>query len=162
MLEIKKMQFDECHLVVDLIHKLASEEGHNNLVKVDASQLQEDGFGAHPLFEAYIARIDDAIVGFTLYTYLYSGWLGRRLLYIEDLYILPEYRNQGFGKMFLHFLARTAHNQNIQLVWETERESFAKRQFFHSLGAKDRSDKVGQYLSGNALKNFVETPIHLG
>ncbi len=162
MIEINKMKFEECHLVVKLIHELAKEQNLSSMVKVTPERLQEDGFGSHPKFEAWLARIDDAVLGFSLITHLYSGWLGEQLLYIEDLYILPEYRNRGYGRFFLHFLAQQAYNQNIQLVWETERNNFARRQFYYHMGAKDRTDKVGFYMGGDSLDRFVKIPILQG
>ena len=68
--------------------------------KIDAKELEEDGFGSNPFYHCFAAENPDKpneLVGFVLYFFTYSTWEGRSI-YMEDLYVTPAFRGKGLGK----------------------------------------------------------------
>src|SRR5690349_18901008 len=83
--------------VYALIQELAVFEKAPDEVTNTLADMQEDGFGANPVFEFFVAEADNTIVGLCLYYMAYSTWKGR-MLYLEDLVITEAYRRYGVGK----------------------------------------------------------------
>ncbi len=155
MFEIRKAAPEDMPLLVDLIRALAREEGREGDARVTASQLAEDCTGNAPAFEAWIAFVGEEAVGFTLLTWLYSGWQGRRTLYVEDLFILPDHRELSYGSRLFRHVAQMALAKDIKVAWETNRDNRAHRAYYTSQGAMDRPDKVGYFIGGADLERMA-------
>ncbi len=95
---IRKAQLQDCSAMMDLIKELAIFEKAGDQVMITAEQLAEDGFGENPVWGAFVAQADGAIVGMSLYYTRYSTWKGRRL-YLEDLVVTEKMRGTGLGKL---------------------------------------------------------------
>ena len=147
-----KTKFDDAELLATLIRRVADEEGRGEEASITASVLQEDGFSANPAFHSYLAyNMDSQVVGFSFYYYMYSGWHGRRILFLEDLFILPEHRNKGYGSLFFQKMSQLADIEGMKLAWEANRDNFNQRNFFESKGAIDRTHKVSFFMGGDPL-----------
>ena len=147
-MKISKVTFKDAENLFSLMQSMAIELNQEELLHTSPEKLREDGFSANPYFEAYIIYgPQNQNAGFALYTYIYSGWKGRRRLYLEDLYILPEFRGKGFGKTLFEKICTIAQEEEIKLVWEVPRDNFILRHYYQNLGAIDRQHKVGFYLS---------------
>lgn len=152
-----KAQFDDAEVLATLIKRVAEEQGRPQDATITASILQEDGFSPHPAFHAYLACSQDAqIVGFSFYYFMYSGWQGRKILFLEDLYILPEHRGKGYGSLFFQKMAQLADQEGIKMAWETNRNRYSTRNYYESLGAQDRPNKVGFFMEGAALTQLAQ------
>src|SRR6187399_2009729 len=92
---------DDVPVLLDLIRALADYEKLTSLVVATEASIRESLFGASPAAEAIIARVDDEPVGFALWFHNYSTFLGRRGLYLEDLFVTPAWRSQGIGRQLL-------------------------------------------------------------
>lgn len=148
-----KARFNDAEILATLIKKVAEEEGRGHEATITANILQEDGFSANPAFHAYLAySLDEQVVGFCFYYFMYSGWQGRKILFIEDLYILPAHRGHGYGSLFFQKMAQVADMEGLKLAWETDRERFNSRNYYEGLGAKDRAHKIGFFMGGAALE----------
>jgi ribosomal protein S18 acetylase RimI-like enzyme len=80
--------------------------------------MREDGFGENPVFGFYIAETDGKIVGLSLYYYRYSTWKGK-LLYLEDLIVLEEYRRNGIGRKLMDATIQEAKIQKCNgIQWQ--------------------------------------------
>lgn len=88
---IRKAKKEDVPSILYLIKSLAEYEKEPDSVKNTEEQLQKDGFGENPLFECFLADVDGKDVGFALYFYTYSTWVGK-CLYLEDIYVIPEMR----------------------------------------------------------------------
>lgn len=100
MLKIRNAQQEDCPALLQLIHELAAYEKEPDAVTVSMKEFVDSGFGAQPVWGAFVAERDDKIVGMALYYIRYSTWKGRRL-YLEDLIVTASERGAGIGKMLL-------------------------------------------------------------
>ncbi|MCK4406851.1 MAG: GNAT family N-acetyltransferase [Bacteroidales bacterium] len=105
----------------------------------------------------HFARINEKPVGFAVYFYNYSTWLGKNGLYLEDLYVSPKYRGKGAGKMLLKHLAKIAVSKDcgrFELSVLDWNEPAMK--FYESFGAKPQSEWLVYRLEGEALRDFTK------
>jgi GNAT superfamily N-acetyltransferase len=155
-MKIGKVKFEDADGLFALMQAMAIELNQEELLHTSTEKLREDGFSSSPYFEAYIIYgPQNQNAGFALYTYIYSGWKGRRRLYLEDLYILPEFRGKGFGKSLFEKICDIAHQEEIKLVWEVPRDNFILRHYYQNLGAIDRQHKVGFYLPEQNISDIT-------
>ncbi|CAH1109100.1 unnamed protein product [Psylliodes chrysocephalus] len=114
---IRKAEKDDMVHVFEMIKELAAFEKLEDQVKIDYSVLEQDGFnGNRPFFGCIVAELPDhSLIGYALYYYCYSTWEGKAI-FLEDLYVKPNYRRHGIGaKMFLAVM-KTAHDAEIKRV----------------------------------------------
>lgn len=108
--------------------------------------------------EVIFACEEEKEVGFALFFYNYSTFLAKPGLYLEDLFVLPEYRGKGYGKALLRELARIAVSKDcgrfqwVCLDWNTP-----SIDFYESLGADGQREWINFRMVGDALKNFAES-----
>ena len=126
-------------LIVDLIRGLADYERMLDQMetteeRIRATLFPEDG---RPAAHCVIGEIDGAAAGFALYFFNYSTFLARPGLYLEDLYVKPEFRGQGLGKALLLHLARVAHERGCgRMEWAVLDWNTPAIEFYERLGAR--------------------------
>jgi GNAT superfamily N-acetyltransferase len=96
-------------LLLELIRGLAEYERLSHLVAADAGLLERELFAPESNVEAVIGFVGAEAVGFALYFHNFSTFLGRRGLYLEDLFVKPAHRRSGYGRALLLHVARIAH-----------------------------------------------------
>lgn len=107
---------------------------------------------------ALILEYQHEPVGFALYFYSFSTWLGRPGLYLEDLYVEPGYRNRGIGKAVLGYLARIAVAQGCgRFEWSVLDWNEPSIRFYEKIGAKPQKEWVQYRVSGQALADLAAT-----
>src|SRR5215469_17108865 len=94
--------------ILSFIRALAAYEREPHAVVATEDDLLRDGFGEQPYFYCLIAEQDGAPAGFAFYFFDYSTWLGRPGIYLEDLFVHPEFRGLGIGKALLQRVAAIA------------------------------------------------------
>ncbi|MEO1653492.1 MAG: GNAT family N-acetyltransferase [Bacteroidota bacterium] len=147
--QIREGKREDVPQVMGLIHALAEYEKASEEVLNTAEQLAEDGFGPNPLYGLYVAEAQDRIVGMALFFYRYSTWKGKTL-YLEDLYVQPQYRKQKIGKALLDVLVERARQENCQrLHWQVLDWNESAIQFYKSLGST---------LDGEWINVYLDTP----
>jgi GNAT superfamily N-acetyltransferase len=142
--------------ILAFIRDLAAYEREPDAVHATEADLLRDGFGPAKRFECLIAEfIDDGVAtaaGFALYFYSYSTWLGHAGIYVEDLFVSPEYRGRGVGKALLTRVAAIAVEEGCpRLEWSVLDWNQPSIDFYHSLGAVMKSEWKGMRVSGDAL-----------
>ena len=142
-------------LILTFIKELAEYEKMGDEVIADEETLEEQIFdknGAEVLFALY----DGKEVGFALFFHNFSTFLGRRGLYLEDLYVRPEYRGRGIGKAILKKLAETAVERGCgRLEWWCLDWNKPSIDFYLSLGAEPMSDWTTYRIAGDTLKKLA-------
>jgi len=124
------------HALFALIQALAEYEKLTHAVTGSAEQLARELFGARPLIEALLVETEGRVVAFALYFHNYSTFLTKLGLYLEDIFVLPEYRQRGIGKALLSAVAKVATERGCgRLEWSVLDWNESAIGFYRSLGA---------------------------
>lgn len=108
--------------------------------------------------EVLLAEYDGVPAGMALYFHNFSTFLGRAGIYLEDLFVLPDFRGKGLGKALLRALAGIAVERGCgRLEWSCLDWNQPSIDFYLSLGAKQMSEWTGYRLEGNTLKAMAES-----
>jgi GNAT superfamily N-acetyltransferase len=144
--------------VVALIRKLAAFERLPDLCVVKERDLAAVLFAPSPTVEVVLARFEGDIVGFALFFHNFSTFLGRRGLYLEDLYVLEEYRRRGYGKALLVHLAKLAVARGCgRFEWSVLDWNAPAIAFYRSLGAQVLPDWRITRMTGDALQSLARS-----
>ncbi len=115
---IRKAIMDDCLRMMELIHELAVFERAPKEVTVSFDHFVESGFGANPVWWAFVAEVDGVVQGFALYYIRYSTWKGQRM-YLEDFLVNEELRGYGVGTLLFDRLIREAKEKRFNgMVWQ--------------------------------------------
>lgn len=143
---------DDVGTILGFITDLAIYEKAEHEVVADEKMLARTLFGEHPYAEALIAEHKSEPVGFALYFFSYSTWLGRPGLYLEDLYVMPEHRKNGAGKALFTALARIAVDHGCgRFEWSVLDWNRPAIDFYEKMGAQAQSEWIKYRLSGEPL-----------
>jgi GNAT superfamily N-acetyltransferase len=136
-LSIRTARPEDADQLYQMILALASYEQEENSVKVSPQTLREQMRQAVPPFECALAEIDGIICGFALYFYAYSTWEGARTLYLEDLFVYPQFRGTGAGASLMRFLSDTARKNHCRrFEWSVLDWNQPAIDFYQRLGAE--------------------------
>jgi GNAT superfamily N-acetyltransferase len=136
MLSIRNATASDTKLILDFIRKLAEYEREPNAVVATEEDLLRDGFGPEPKYRCLIAEWHNVPAGFAFYFFIYSTWLGRPGIYLEDLFVLPGMRGKGIGLGLLRRLAQIAVEENCYgMRWQVLDWNQTAIDFYHGLGA---------------------------
>lgn len=118
MTEIRKARREDCPRILELIKGLAEYEKAPDEVTVSLAHMEESGFGDAPVWWAFVAEVDGVVRGFALWYVRYSTWKGRRM-YLEDIYVEPEFRGHGLGAQLFDSLIEEGRRQGLNgMVWQ--------------------------------------------
>jgi len=138
--------------IVRLVKQLAVYEKLAHQMVATEDDFRRALFGPRRNVDALIAFMDDKPVGFALYFYTFSTFLGRRGLYLEDIFVEPEFRGRGIGKTLLKKLAKIAREQNCgRMEWSVLTWNQPSIDFYHRLGAVTMEEWRIFRLTGVAL-----------
>lgn len=117
-IRIRRAVKEDCARLLELINELAVYEKAPDEVTVTLEHFIESGFGAQPVWWAFVAEADGQVEGFALYYIRYSTWKGQRM-YLEDLIVTEKMRGNGLGKMLFDQLIVEAKAQQFNgIVWQ--------------------------------------------
>jgi len=141
-------------LILDFIRRLAEYEKMADEV-VATEQLLHEWIFDKKKAEVIFAMDDGREVGFALFFHNFSTFLGRAGIYLEDLFVLEEYRGQGYGKALLKELARIARERGCgRLEWWCLDWNKPSIDFYRSLGAESMDEWTVYRVAGETLENF--------
>jgi GNAT superfamily N-acetyltransferase len=134
--QIRSARVDDVAIILQLIRDLATYERAPEEVVATEAQLVDVLFGERPAAEVLLAFEKEAPVGFALYFYNFSTWLGRPGLYLEDLFVKPEKRGKGYGRALLVELAKIASDRGCgRMEWAVLDWNEPAIKFYRTLGA---------------------------
>jgi GNAT superfamily N-acetyltransferase len=140
-LEIKPATIADVPIILSLIRELAEYERAPDAVVATEEGLREVLFGSKRSAEVLLARENGEPVGFAVYFYNFSTWLGRPGLYLEDLFVRPALRGKGYGRALLVELARIAEERGCgRMEWAVLDWNEPATQFYRKLGAEPMAD----------------------
>lgn len=143
-------------VILDLIRGLADYERLPNEVVATEDGLRSSLFGPMPAAEVVIAEVGESIAGFALFFHNYSTFLGRRGLWLEDLFVRPECRGQGIGRALLVHLAEVAVARGCgRLEWSVLDWNADAIRFYRALGAVPMEDWTTFRVTGAALAQLA-------
>ncbi|MCL2775013.1 MAG: GNAT family N-acetyltransferase [Oscillospiraceae bacterium] len=147
---------DDAPLILEFIKGLAEHE--KMLAEVQATpELLEHWLFDKQTAEVLFAVMDEKEVGFALYFSNFSTFLGKAGLYLEDIFVLPEYRRRGIGKALLAKLACIAVERGYgRMEWACLDWNEPSIDFYRSIGADDMSEWTTYRLTGSALTKLAE------
>jgi GNAT superfamily N-acetyltransferase len=147
---------DDVPVIAELIRGLARFEKLEQEVVMTDELLAAGLFGDRPYAEVVLAEDDGRPVGFALFFHNFSTFLGRPGIYLEDLFVLPEQRGRGIGRMLLAHLARLAVERGCgRLEWAVLDWNRNAIKFYERLGARPNSDWTVYRLAGEALTGLA-------
>jgi GNAT superfamily N-acetyltransferase len=142
--------------ILALIRGLAAYERLLPEMKATAARIRRHGFGRRPYFETLICRRGARPIGFALYFFTYSTFVGRPSLYLEDLFVLPEERGNGAGKALLRALAKIAVRKGCgRMEWTVLDWNRPAIRFYERLGARLRKEWILTRLTGAPLRRLA-------
>lgn len=148
---------EDTPLILQFIKKLADYEKMSDEVVADVKTLESWIFDKQKA-EVIFALEDGKEIGFALFFHNFSTFLGRAGIYLEDLYVEPEYRGKGYGKALLKKLASIAAQRGCgRLEWWCLDWNTPSIDFYLSLGAQPMSDWTVYRITGDTLKKLAES-----
>ncbi|CEG57886.1 GNAT family N-acetyltransferase [Legionella fallonii] len=155
-IEIRCATISDVPLILQFIKELAEYERLFHEVVATEELLQETLFGAQSHAEVIIGYLDDKAVGFALFFHNFSTFLGKPGIYLEDLYVKPEARGQGVGRIMLAYLAKLAKDRNCgRLEWRVLDWNEAAINFYKSIGAVALDDWIVYRVVDRALDDLA-------
>jgi GNAT superfamily N-acetyltransferase len=143
-------------VILSLIKALAAYERMAGEVVADEALVHDSFFGPAPSAEVVIARVGVEAVGFAVWFHNHSTFLGRRGLYLEDLFVVPEWRGRGIGRALLSHLARIAVDRKCgRMEWSVLNWNAPAIAFYRSLGAKPMDDWTVYRLTGDDIARLA-------
>ena len=155
-MEFRYAERKDTKLILQFVRELAEYEKLSNEVVADEATLEEWIFDKQKA-EVIFALDGDKEAGFALFFHNFSTFLGRAGIYLEDLYVSPEYRGRGYGKGLLKKLASIAVERGCgRLEWSCLDWNKPSIDFYLSLGATPMDEWTVYRLAGDTLKKMAE------
>ncbi len=157
---IRPAQPDDVPLILRFIRDLAEFEGLSHVVAATEESLRESLFGPNPSAEVALGFLGDdpvRIRGFAVFFHTYSTFLGRRGMYLEDIFVMPEHRRKGLGTMLLRHVAGIAVERGCgRFEWAALDWNQNAARFYEGLGAEVLNEWRTFRMDGEALRNLVD------
>ena len=142
--------------ILTFIRALATFEREPDEVTATEADLLNHGFGPNPFYFCLIAEHENQPAGFAFYFFNYSTWKGRPGLYLEDLFVQPEFRGLGIGRALLEKVAAIAVEKDCpRLQWEVLDWNTPAIEFYRAMGAEFLDAWRNVRVSGDALKRLA-------
>lgn len=155
-LKIRNATKEDVPLIVQFIKEIADYEKLSHEVIATESIVFESLFGKEKSAEVVIGEFENKPVGYAIFFHNFSTFLGRKGLYLEDLFVRPEYRGKGFGKKLLLHLVKIAKERNCgRMEWSVLNWNTPAIEFYQSLGAKPMDGWTVYRLDSDTISKLV-------
>jgi len=157
-LTIRSARPDDAALILEFIRELADYERMLDEVSADETAIHDTLFTTPPSAQVFIAEWDNKPVGFALFHGMYSTFMGKPGIYLEDLYVRPAARGRGIGTALLRRLARYALDTGCgRLDWSCLDWNEPSLAFYRKIGARELTEWVRLRVDGDALTELAGT-----
>ena len=156
--QIRPARVKDVPIILQLIRDLATYERAPDEVIATAEQLVEVLFGERPVAEVLLAFEGESPVGFAVYFYNFSTWLGRAGLYLEDLFVKADERGKGYGRALLVELAKIARDRGCgRMEWAVLDWNEPAIKFYRALGAQPMHEWTVFRLTGDEIASLANS-----
>ena len=156
--QIREATISDVPIILQLIRDLATYERAPNDVVATEQGLREVLFGEQPAAKVVLIFEGEEAVGFAVYFFNFSTWLGRPGLYLEDLFVKPETRGRGYGRALLIHLAKIARDHGCgRMEWAVLDWNEPAIQFYRKLGATPLEDWTVFRLTQDGINRLAES-----
>lgn len=143
--------------LLKLVRELAVYEKAEHEVSNTPEMMLKDGFGANPVFGAFVAEATGAIVGIAIYYFRYSTWKGKRL-YLEDIIVTETHRGQGIGKQLFERVMATVLDENCTgMMWQVLDWNEPAIGFYKEFGTRFDGEWINCHLEAGQIKGLIGT-----
>lgn len=154
-MKIRSAKQDEAPIILQLIRDLAEYEKAPNEVIATETEIVATIFASNPSVYCELVEVDGEIAGMAIWFLNYSTWQGKHGIYLEDLYIRPEFRGRGYGKALLAHLAGICNERGYgRFQWWVLDWNSPAIEFYRSLGAEAMSEWTVYRVSGEPLREL--------
>lgn len=154
---IRPARVEDASQILTFITELAEYERARHEVIATVADIERTLFGEGSSTQALICERDGQAIGFAVYFFSYSTWLGTQGIYLEDLYATPQARGTGAGKALLRHLAQEACAKGCgRLEWSVLDWNEPAIQFYKSIGAQPQDEWVRYRMEGETLRSFAQ------
>jgi GNAT superfamily N-acetyltransferase len=155
---IRAATAEDVPIILQLIRDLATYERAPKEVTATEEQLLEVLFGKKPAAEVRLAFEDETPIGFAVFFHNFSTWLGRPGLYLEDLFVKPDHRGKGYGRVLLVDLARIARERGCgRMEWAVLDWNEPAIKFYYALGAKPMDEWTVFRLTRDGIAKLADS-----
>jgi len=152
---IRKATKNDMPSVLELIQELATFEKEPDAVVVTVDDLVRDGFSENPLFQCFVAEVENEIIGMALYYYRYSTWKGKTI-HLEDLIVKENKRGTGAGFALYKEIIKQGKAENVRRIeWNVLDWNTPAINFYEKSGAKVLDDWRVVHMDEEGINNFI-------
>lgn len=154
---VREASIQDAKTLLKFITDLAIYEKAEHEVLATLETIESSLFAQGSHASALICELDGVPVGSAIYFYNYSTWLAKPGLFLEDLYVSPEYRGKGAGIKLLKTLAQIALEKDCaRFEWNCLDWNTPSREFYEAIGAQSQDEWVGYRMAGQTLVDFAK------
>ena len=154
-MRIRSARVEDAPIILQLIKELADFERAPDEVEATEKEIIETIFAEDPKVFCELVETDDEIAGMAIWFLNYSTWQGKHGIYLEDLYIRPEFRGRGFGKALLKHLAAICNERGYgRFQWWVLDWNESAIEFYRGLGAEAMDEWTVYRVSGKGLEEL--------
>jgi len=156
---IRAVRAEDVPVLYRMLRESAVEQGGEHKLCANPENLVQDGFESRPpRFQCLLAECGGEAAGIALYFPVYSTWISRTALYLEDLYVTPEFRRRGVARALMQELAAVAQAEGCGFIrWLVLRDNSRAIRFYESLGAQLGENWPSMLIEGDALSALARS-----
>lgn len=153
---VRQTSKEDIPLIMDFVRSLAEFEGLSDKVLSTEDKLREALFGKRPYAETIIAEVDDKPAGFIIFFHNFSSFVGKPGLYIEDIFVYPEYRGLGVGRELMVRCGQIAKERNCGRMEWSVLDWNPARKFYEHFGGQLQKEWLLYRLDEKGIKELAE------